>query len=197
MNGIGKHFVDLQIGKFLSRKFNIQRRMIDEKQKLYFTIPYFGSQSEELRTDISKLMHKYFSNISFQIILCNPYKLGNFFSYKDKISKGMRSTLVYKYCCAHCASEYVGSTSRTLAIRVAEHAGRSFRTNRILTNPPNSNIYEHASKCNSPITLENFSILNSCNNISDLHILESLYIYKLKPVLNSSQTAVPLHIVNK
>ena len=197
MNGFGKHFVDLQIGKFLSKKFTISRPNVDEKQKLYFTIPYFGSQSEELRTEISKLMHKYFNNISFQLVLCNPYKLGNFFSYKDKISKGMRSSLVYKYCCARCASEYVGSTSRALATRVAEHAGRSYRTNRILTNPPNSNIYEHANNCDSPITLENFSILNSCNNISDLHILESLYIYKLHPVLNGSQSAVPLNIVNK
>ena len=197
LNGFGYRFVDKQIGIFLSNKFNSSCRMISDKQKLYFTIPYFGSQSDELRTEISKLLHKYFSNISFQLILCNPYKLRNFFSYKDKISKGMRSALVYKYCCARCASEYVGSTSRALATRVAEHAGRSFRTNRILTNPPNSNIYEHANNCDSPITLDNFSILNSCSNISDLHILESLYIYKLKPVLNSSQSAVPLHIVNK
>ena len=79
MNGFGKHFVDLQIGKFLSKKFTISRPNVDEKQKLYFTIPYFGSQSEELRTEISKLMHKYFNNISFQLVLCNPYKLGNFF----------------------------------------------------------------------------------------------------------------------
>ena len=170
MNGFGKHFIDLQIGKFLSKKFNFSRPNVDEKQKLYFTIPYFGSQSEELRTEISKLMHKYFNNISFQLVLCNPYKLGNFFSYKDKISKGMRSSLVYKYCCARCASEYVGSTSRALATRVAEHAGRSYRTNRILTNPPNSNIYEHANNCDSLITLENFSILNSCNNISVKYI---------------------------
>ena len=32
---------------------------------------------------------------------------------------------------------------------------------------------------------------------SDLHILESLYNYKTNPVLNSSQSAHPLNIVNK
>ena len=197
MNGFGRQFIDKQIGNFLSKKFNSSCRAANDKQKLYFTLPYFGSQSDELRTEISKLMHSYFNNISFQLILCNPYKLGNFFTYKDKISKGMRSSLVYKYCCARCASEYVGSTSRALATRVAEHAGRSFRTNRVLTNPPNSNIYEHANNCDTPINLDNFSILNSCRNNSDLHVLESLYIYKLKPVLNSSQSAIPLHIVNK
>ena len=36
------------------------------------------------------------------------------------------SSLVYKFSCACCASEYVGSTIRTLHTRVAEHAGRSF-----------------------------------------------------------------------
>ena len=197
LNGFGKGFIDLQIGKFLSRKLGSIQHIAQDRQSIYFTIPYFGSQSEELRKEISKLLHTYIKDISFQIIPCNSYKLGSFFCYKDKISKGMRSSIVYKYCCARCASEYVGSSLRALATRVAEHAGRSYRTNRVLTNTPNSNIYDHSNKCGSPITLDNFTILNSSNNTSDLHILESLYIYKLKPVLNCSQTATPLHIVNK
>ena len=44
----------------------------------------------------------------------------------------------------HDVSEYVGSTIRTLHTRVAEHAGRSFRTGSRLTDPPHYNIRQHS-----------------------------------------------------
>ena len=109
----------------------------------------------------------------------------------------MRASVVYKFSCVQCTSEYVGSTTHSLYRRVAQHSGRSFRTNRLLTTSPHSNIRDHTFNCHSPITLENFTILNSCKSETDLHILESLYIYKTNPVLNSSQSAHPLNIVNK
>ena len=35
----------------------------------------------------------------------------------------LKSSLVYKFSCAQCASEYVGMTARTLSTRVDEHVG--------------------------------------------------------------------------
>ena len=69
----------------------------------------------------------------------------------------MRSSLIYKFSCVRCASGFGGSTTRTLAVRVDEHAGRSFRINNILSNPPNSNIYDHASQCDTEINLDKLS----------------------------------------
>ena len=197
LNGYSKNIIDTTIGNFLSKKMKPTPQVASPIQIIYLSLPYFGYQSEKLRRELSILMYNYFNNISFRFILTNPYKISKFFSYKDKIPKSMRSTLIYKFSCVHCTSEYVGSTTRTLGMRVAEHAGRSFRTNNILSNRPNSNIYDHANQCNTEINLDNFTILNSCSNKTDLHILESLYIYKTKPLLNSSQTAYPLSIVNK
>ena len=84
-----------------------------------------------------------------------------------------------------------------LASRVAEHSGRSLRTNRILAHPSHSNIREHAQTCGTPITIDNFTILDSCSNTNDLRILESLYIFKDRPVLNIMQSAHPLCVVSK
>ena len=70
------------------------------------------------------------------------------------------------------------------ATRVAEHAGLSFRTNLPITTPSHSYIREHSYKCNSPVTLDNFSILNFSKNKTDLRILESLHIHKIRPKLN-------------
>ena len=97
----------------------------------------------------------------------------------------MRSSLVYKFSCSRCESAYVGSTTRALLTRVSEHKGVSCRTGRMLSTPPHSNIRDHVYSCNSPLTIDNFNILNFCNNSSDLRILESLYIHKIKPSLNS------------
>ena len=121
--------------------------------KFYISLQYFGKQSEKLKHELTLLLNQYFSNISFHLILNNSHKLSTFFSYKDKLPKGMLSSVIYKYSYAYCASEYIGSTNRVLKLRVAEHAGRSFRTNRQLTNTPNSNIYDHTNDCNSHINI--------------------------------------------
>ena len=131
------------------------------------------------------------------VILVNSFKIDSFFSFKDRLPKGMRSSLIYKSSCVRCTSEYIGSTTRILTTRVAEHAGRSHRTDRILANPPHSNIRDHAETCGSPIVLDNFNIIYSCNNSNDLRILESLYIHKERPFLNNMQSAHPLYIVSK
>ena len=47
----------------------------------------------------------------------------------------MWSSLVYKYSCVHCTSEYVGMTTRTLGVMADEHPGVSFRTGVTLTRP--------------------------------------------------------------
>ena len=125
----------------------------------------------------------------------------------------MRSSLVYKFCCARCASEYVGSTIRTIHTRVAEHAGRSFRTGSLLTIPPHPNIRQHALLCGVPdnmrqhirqhalscgvqVSIDNFKVICNTKFPTDLRILESLFIHKLKPKLNDAQISVPFHIVN-
>ena len=41
MNGFGKHFIDLQIGKFLSKKFNFSRPNVNEKAEVVFHYSIF------------------------------------------------------------------------------------------------------------------------------------------------------------
>ena len=86
---------------------------------------------------------------------------------------------------------------RTLHTRVAEHAGRSFRTGALLTSPPHSNIGAHAPSCSSPVAIDNFNILARGNSNIDVRILESLFIYKIRPDLNDSQSALLLNIVGR
>ena len=73
----------------------------------------------------------------------NKNSIGSLFRFKDHLHLNMLSSVVYKYSCAQCASgTYVGSTTRALHMRIAEHRGRSFRTGKLVQSPKSS-IREH------------------------------------------------------
>ena len=80
---------------------------------------------------------------------------------------------------------------------MAEHRGRSPRTDSVLSSPPHSSIREHCERtCDAPILCDNFKILDSVNDVFSLRILESLYIFKYKPTLNDNNSSVQLNIVS-
>ena len=53
---------------------------IVDSRKIYFSIPYFGRQSEEFKTKLLILLSKYFKNVDFNIVLDNRFKDGYFFN---------------------------------------------------------------------------------------------------------------------
>ena len=193
-NGFCSSFIYKQINFFLSKMFSppINSPKVHFK---YIVLPYFGAQSENLKTELSIVLNKYFLTEKFRIILINPFSIGNFFNFKDHLPRGMQSSVIYSFCCEQCSSSYIGMTSRNLYKRVAEHAGRSFRTNSLLSHPSHSSIREHTTHCQSPISINNFKIIQSCSNPYDLKILESLHILDKKPSLNSMNSSYPLKIV--
>ena len=123
--------------------------------------------------------------------------MSNFFKFKDTVPPMLRSSIVYKYKCSNnnCAASYVGSSTRMLRVRAAEHMGISHRTNLPLSSLTHSAIRDHASgTCGSALDFNNFSIIDSHVNPISLRIIESLHIHKLKPSLNETESAFPLHI---
>ena len=142
------------------------------------------------------LLGRHLSDIPFNVALVNKFTVGSFLNYNDKLQMRLKSSLVYKFNCAQCASEYVGMTARTLGARVDEHVGVSYRTGARLTQPPHSAIRDHRVSCGTLFDKSNFKILVNASCISDLRILESLYIYKTKPILNNKLCSDPLSIVN-
>ena len=99
-----------------------------------------------------------------------------------------------------CETAYVGSTTRTLETRAAEHRGWSLCSDTILGSPSQSSIGAHSEQCVGArhlVNFKDFKIINSFKSKLDLHIAESLYIFKLKPNLNETCSAFPLKIVNR
>ena len=106
------------------------------------------------------------------------------------------SNIIYKYSCGQCQSIYISETKRHLISKICEHKGISFRTNRPLSNPSNSNIRQHAFNCDHPILRSNFSLLSKCPS-NDRKLLESIFIHKIIIVPSNNQnSSCPLNILN-
>ena len=193
-NGYPSYIIDRSIRQLLDNREK-QSTNCDPVSFLSFKFPYFGNQSEKMKKELYSSLNKYFPELKINLVFVNDFKIGSFFRFKDTLPKSVRSGLIYEFSCAQCASRYVGSTNRNLYMRAAEHAGKSFRTQAILSQPPSSAIRPHSQACNSEISIDQFKILDFNSDFTDLRILESLYIYNTKPVLNSTESAFPLTIL--
>ena len=196
-NGYPKPLVYQQIKRFIQSMSHPSPKCDTvEKRKIFISLPYFGSQSEKLKLEVTNALGNYYPQLEINIVLSNPFTLGSLFRFKDQLPMALRSSIVYKYSCARCASgTYVGLTTRAVHMRIAEHRGRSFRTGKVLSQPVPSAIRDHSLKCSKQISSSDFTILGQEQPGSSLEILESLHIHCQRPNLNKNQTSFPLKIV--
>ena len=140
------------------------------------------------------MLFKYYPHIKPLFYFTNN-KIGSFFRRVPRAEMFLRSSVVYKYKCDCCEQFYVGSTKLQLYVRKAQHFGVSHLTNRPLSSPMNSAIRDHSDKHNHSLKNNNFYILGSVNDEISLRMLETMYIVKMRPTLNNSVGAMPLHII--
>ena len=198
-NGFPKSLVQNLTDRFLSKKLDYQETLHSvPKKPLYLSLPYFGHKSILLNIELTKLISEYFYTLDAKIILVNNFRIGSLFKAKDALPKSLQACVIYKYSCPlDCGSMYIGSTARTLQTRVMEHRGISNRTGRPLAHPNQSAPRHHSmSRCSGDVRSSDFTVIDNHKNSTDLRILESLYIFKLKPNLNETASAFPLRIVN-
>jgi hypothetical protein len=197
-NGYPSFLIEKYIKRFLNSKFQKRYPVVDVPRKIvYASLPYFGHQSDKMRTELTKLLSIAIPFADIRLILVNPLRISSFFGHKDRLPTGISASVVYEFCCARGSApvSYIGSTKRHLFQRIAEHAGVSFRSGRPLSHPPHSSIREHSEKCSCNISIDSFTILGSAKNELDLRILESLFIHRKRPQLNEMLSSHPLRIL--
>lgn len=195
-NGFNLIRINRFVKKFMDSKFNNVNKIIIQtapKCKLYFKLPYYGNLSIKLRKDLKILMRKYYPQINFQFVFTTGTTIASFFRHKERLPLHLNSSVVYKYTCSECNSEYIGKTIRQIQVRIDEHIGRSSRTHKILNNPSQSNIRNHANLQNHPIQNSNFKILTKGSK-SNLNLLEAILIEKENPALNDHSSFTSLNI---
>ena len=174
-NGFLLPIVEMHIKKFLNNNRQVKLLIPTvDKQKIYFSLPYFGTQSDNLKRELELILYKYFQHLDFKIVLFNSSKIGSFFIFKDQLPKFLRSNDVYKFSCGRCPSQYIGSTCRTLGVRACEHIGKSHRTGIPLNRSPHSAVRSHCDRCSGDLSLDHFDALCTSSGL-DLRILECLF----------------------
>ena len=166
------------------------------KKIIYFCFPFTGQHSLEIRTRIQKLCSSAFPHVNIRFIFKPSLRLSNFFSFKDRIPKCMRSCVVYRFKCQQCNLLYVGQTSRLLHTRISDHLGVSALTGKKRVNPPLTSILSHHHDTGHSVSHNDFSILSSApsNSSTELLVRESLLIHKLNPSLNGQMGSFPLSL---
>ena len=153
----------------------------------------YESYNNNLKSEISKLIHRFYPQIKATFIFENNFKIQNFFKFKDRVTDALRSNIVYKYTCVQCNSTYVGETSRHFHTRICEHMGISNRTGKQLQNSK-SNIFKHQVESGHQIVRDNFHIVTNSHN-QDLKIVESIIIHSEKPNLNKNLISHELFVL--
>jgi hypothetical protein len=134
---------------------------------VYFCLPYTGTHSLQIRTQIQRLCSSAFPHISIRIVFRPTLRLSNFFMFKDKIPDALRSCVVYSV-------PRRMQTVRHLHTRVSEHLGISALTGKTSSSPQLTSIFSHLSHSGHTASLDDFKILSSCSSPDELLVCESL-----------------------
>ena len=195
-NGYSERFIDKCVKTFLNKVF-IPKRIIQtaEKKQVTIVLPYVGMISTELKDKLPKTFKQLLPACYLRVIFKVSLRLKNYFNFKDKIKRELRSLLVYNFKCNSCNAEYIGKTKRHYRTRTSEHIGVSPLTGKcVKNNSQTSAVHDHMLFCKTVVCPEDFSILanSSCN--FKLEIQEIILIILLKPTLNKNISLVPLYL---
>ena len=89
--------------KFLHNKFTDKAQyQTVNRQKVFISIPYIGSDSCKLKLDITRLLFTFYPQIKSFLYFKNNFKIGTFFRNSDPSNTLLQSSVVYKHTCDLC-----------------------------------------------------------------------------------------------
>ena len=85
------------VNSFLSGVYEVdhEKEVSVPKLELYIKFPFFSLEGDKLKTDLKKLMDKYFPYIKPNFIFINNLKICSFFKFKDILPKECVSLVIY------------------------------------------------------------------------------------------------------
>ena len=190
------NIVENCISKFLNDIFTPKPENETVQDKIYYVkLPFYGYLSYTVRRKLNQLLKIHLPDAKFRFIFTNPFTIKSFFPHKDKIPMRLMSNIVYQYTCSQCKLRYLGESTRSLKLRMAEHEGVSPRTGHKITRPNYSAIRSHCNDLKHEFNVDNFKVLKQAIQPSDTKILEALLINQLKPELNNQTASVSLNVL--
>ena len=184
-NSYPRDLVDKCIKEFLDKVLAL---------KPVVSMPYLGKLSLQIRTGINRIMKNKLPYCNIRFVFQAKCKIGNFFTFKDKILSFSHSGIVYKCQCGSCNATYYGKTKRHFKVRMCEQLGISALTEKRAKGDDDSAIKEHLLFCNHTPDFEDFSILATSINDFKVTLMESLLIKRDHPPLNKNKQSLSLEL---
>ena len=131
------------------------------KKDIFIVLPYLGIQSKIVTQLLKSCISEFYGCFNPKIIFRNTRRIKSFFPYKERLSRSLKSKVVYRASCWDCKDCYIGETKRRLHDRKTEH----FKT--LTSNIHSSAIADHMTQTGHKIKWDHFDIL--ATGQSDLH----------------------------
>ena len=190
-------FTNSCINIFLSKLFIDRVRPITApKKEFIMCIPFLGRGTLAIKKKLRNLFSSQFPAFQLKIVLKSGLKIGSFLNFKSTLPFDVRSLVVYKYTCSHCNMTYIGKTKRHHLVRMCEHLGISYITERDSKYNPQKTtaIREHIRANKHPGNFSNFKIVSYANTNFEALIKESLLVGLEKPPLNKQVKSLKLEL---
>ena len=103
------HLVENVINHYLTltrQDCNFPASISDTTRTFYFKLHYIGPFSIITQKKVRHVAKCYCNNIDIKLVF-SSFKIGNLFSVKDPIPRGLHAGVVYKFLCAGCSACYV------------------------------------------------------------------------------------------
>ena len=129
---------------------------------------------------------KTLAKVKFQVDLAvyyNSFKAGSYFDLKCLTPHALLSNVVFKFTCSRDATmSYIGTTTRHLGVRAHEHLSLQLNSKKTAV----KNYILACERCKSgSLTVNDFKVVQKCNNEYETKIQEALFIKKQNSRLNS------------
>ena len=104
------------IDKVFSAKYFVHTAA---KIVLYFWLPFTGIHSHQIRKQISSIFSSAFPHL-IRFIFRPTRCLSHFFTFRDRVSEGLRSRVAYSFKCQCCSALFVGQTTYCLSPKLTQ-----------------------------------------------------------------------------
>ena len=153
---------------------------------VYLTLPWKGDRpSETLKQRVQHAAQSVYWSVAVKVCFTSKPMFRS--SHKDCLPSHLLSNVIYHFQCP-CGSGYVGKTTQRLETRIQQHVPASLINPRNNKQPAcsDSSIGRHLlsnRECLDQYSKECFTIIKKARNDAVLHVLEPIFIKKLKPAL--------------
>lgn len=159
----------------------------NQNDDLLLVLPYQGKTGEKIVKSLKNTLNNIITAPKLKTVYTGT-KLSSKFNIKDRTQIKHQNDVIYKIKCPeeNCNATYIGETVRRLHERLKDHQGRD----------KNSNVIKHTiTHGHKEISIDDITILAENNKTYyNRKILESLFIKKYKPSINSQQNSIPLKL---